>query len=91
MLKKDFINKVRANSGFTNVEIEKFLNAILDTIVECVANDEKVAFKDFGCFEAKNRAEKKCLNPATGKLMDLPAYKTPVFKAGKAFKNRVNK
>lgn len=91
MLKKGFINKVRANSGFTNVEIEKFLEVMLKTIAECVANGEKVAFKDFGYFEVRQRAEKKCVDPSTGKIIIVPAYKTPAFKAGKAFKNAVNK
>ena len=91
MLKRDFINKVRANSGLTNVEIERNLDAILDTIMECVSDGEKVMFKDFGSFEMKTRATKKCKNPITGEIMDIPEHKMPYFKVGKAFKNKVNR
>lgn len=91
MLKKEFINKVKENSEYTNAEIENFIEVFLSTIVECVSAGEKVSFKDFGSFEAKTRAARKCKNPNTGEVIDIPEYNLPVFKAGKSFKNAVNK
>ena len=36
------------------------------------------------------RAERLGRNPATGKTMKFAASNTPIFKAGKAFKDKVN-
>ena len=45
----------------------------------------------FGTFETRNRAARKGRNPQTGAEMKIPASTSPVFKAGKALKDIVNK
>ena len=44
----------------------------------------------FGTFARKHRDARTGRNPATGKEIKIPASNTPVFKAGKAFKDKVN-
>ena len=41
----------------------------------------------FGSFEVKERAAHSGRNPATGETIEIPASKSPVFKAGKTFKD----
>ena len=43
----------------------------------------------FGSFEVKTRAERVGRNPKTKETIQIPASKTPVFKAGKALKDAV--
>ena len=45
----------------------------------------------FGTFSVKHRDARQGRNPATGEAMEFAASNTPVFKAGKAFKEKVNK
>ena len=56
-----------------------------------MANDDKVQLVGFGTFEAKTRAAKTGVNPATGAKIEIKACKVPVFKAGKALKDEINK
>ena len=52
---------------------------------------DKVQLVGFGTFEVRKRAARKGRNPQTGKELKIPASKAPVFKAGKALKDLVNK
>ena len=45
----------------------------------------------FGTFEARARAARTGKNPQTGKPIKIAAATVPAFKAGKAFKDAVNK
>ena len=56
-----------------------------------MAKGDKVALIGFGNFEVRERAARKGKNPLNGKEIDIPACKTPAFKAGKALKDAVNK
>lgn len=67
------------------------INTVIDCITDAVAQGEKVQIVGFGTFEVRERGEKKCKNPRTGEEMITPAKKAPVFKAGKALKDAVNK
>ena len=58
--------------------------------MDAVAAGEKVSIIGFGTFEKKHRDARTGRNPATGKAMQFAASDTPVFKAGKAFKDKVN-
>jgi len=45
----------------------------------------------FGTFEVRERAARKGRNPQTGAEIEIAAAKAPAFKAGKDFKEAVNK
>ena len=45
----------------------------------------------FGSFEVKSRAARTGRNPRTKEVVEIPASKVPVFKAGKALKDAVAK
>ena len=60
-------------------------------ITDSLKNGEKVQLVGFGSFEVKARAERVGRNPLTKETIQIPASKTPVFKAGKALKDAVAK
>ena len=41
----------------------------------------------FGTFEVKERAARTGRNPSTGATIEIPASKTPTFKAGKGLRD----
>ena len=41
----------------------------------------------FGTFEVKERAARTGRNPSTGEAIEIPASKTPTFKAGKGLRD----
>ena len=54
-------------------------------------NGEKVQLVGFGTFETRERAAREGRNPRTKETINIPASTVPVFKAGKEFKEKVNK
>ena len=91
MTKTDLISAVAEKSGLTKKDAEKAVAAVIDSITETLANGEKVQLVGFGTFEIRERAERTGRNPRTKEAMTIPASKAPVFKAGKALKDLINK
>ena len=71
-------------------ELTTILDGIIDTIKVNVANGEKIAIAGFGTFEAVKRAARTGRNPKDGSTIQIPASKSPKFKASKNFKDVVN-
>lgn len=90
MNKGELIAKMAEKSGLTKKDAEKAVNAFFASVEEALVKKDKVQIIGFGTFEVKERAARKGRNPQTGKEIDIPASKNPVFKAGKALKDAVN-
>ena len=56
-----------------------------------MAAGEKVTLTGFGTFETVERSARTGINPATGEKILIPESKAVKFKAGKAFKEAVNR
>ena len=91
MNKTELVALVAEKSGLTKKDAEAAVSATLDVIVDSIAKGEKVQFVGFGTFEQRVRNERTGCNPRTGKTITIPASKVPAFKAGRAFKDAVNK
>lgn len=90
MNKTDLIAAV-VEAGLTKADATKAVNATFDAITAALAEGDKVALVGFGTFAVKERAARTGLNPRTKETIEIPASKTPAFKAGKALKDAVNK
>jgi DNA-binding protein HU-beta len=90
MNKTDLIDAVAQATDLTKKQSEAAINATLDEIVQALAREEKVVLVGFGTFETKKRAARKGRNPSTKEVINIPASKAPVFKAGKGMKDKVN-
>ena len=89
--KAELVSAVAENTDCTQKEIGAVIDALMETITKAVANGEKVTLFGFGTFEAKKRAARVGMNPATGEKINIPARTVPTFSASKAFKEIVNK
>jgi len=89
--KTELVAAVAEKTGLTKKDAEKALAAVVETVKEVVAKEEKVQLIGFGTFEARKRNARTGKNPQTGKAMKIAAATVPAFKAGKAFKEMVNK
>ena len=76
-LKKEFPNLSKS-------EISKAVEAILESIVEAVALDEKVEIRGFGTFSKKFIRPRKFINPKTKKISYLGETATIHFKPSKS-------
>lgn len=91
MNKQGIIERIIEKTGKSYRETEMTVNALLETVKEVVAEGDAVQIVGFGTFDARQRTAREGRNPATGEALFIPAMKVPVFKAGKAFKEAVNK
>ena len=91
MKKTELITAIAEKSGLTKKDAEAALTATLDTIVETVAAGDKIQMTGFGTFEQRQINARMGCDPRTGNKIEIPASKVPAFKAGKEFKNTVNK
>ncbi|MBQ8507046.1 MAG: HU family DNA-binding protein [Clostridia bacterium] len=88
MNKAAMIAKIAEKSALNKKQAEAALNAFEETIIEALKEGEKVQLMGFGTFEIKERAARTGRKPSTGETIEIPAKKSPVFKAGKGFKDQ---
>ena len=91
MNKTELIAEIANKAGLSKKDAEKALNATLDTVADALAAGDKVQLVGFGGFETKKREARMGRNPKTKEAIQIPASCVPVFKAGKALKDKVAK
>ena len=91
MNKSQLIDKIAKDAGLSKKDAEAALKATLGAIEGALVKNDKVVLVGFGTFETKKRAARKGRNPSTKEVINIPASKAPVFKAGKGLKDKVNK
>ena len=91
MNKGELVSAIAGATGFTKVDSEKALNAMVESIEGALKKGDKVQLVGFGTFEVRQRAARKGRNPQTNKPIKIPASRVPRFRAGKVLKDSVNK
>lgn len=90
MNKTELVTLVAQKVGLTNEQANDTLNALVEVITHTLAKrEEKVLIQGFGTFEVRNRQARKGKNPRTGEEIEIPAQKSPTFKAGKLLRDAV--
>jgi len=91
MNKAELIAVVAEKAELSKKDTEKAVNALIEAITEGLKKGEKIQLVGFGGFEVKQRAARMGRNPKTKEQIQIPASSVPVFKAGKAFKDAIDK
>ena len=91
MNKGELVAALAAKTELSKKDSEAALNGLIDVISDTIAKGDKVQLIGFGTFESKDRPARTARNPRTGAEVKIAASKAPVFKAGKALKDKVNK
>lgn len=91
MNKSELVSAISEKTASSKKSAEASLNAIVEIITEELKNNGKVQLVGFGTFETRKRAARKGINPQTKQEIKIPATIAPVFKAGKALKDIINK
>ena len=92
MNKSELVASIAQSSQLTKKDAENALNGFLSAVQEALAKGEKVQLVGFGTFEVRQRKAREGRNPRNPEeVIKIPASKAPVFRAGKALKESVNK
>lgn len=91
MRRELLIEKISEKFGpaFTKADIEKLIDAFLDTILEILIQDKKVELRRFGTFELRKRPGRSAKAPKSGKEYTLADRYVPFFRPSKIFKNEI--
>ncbi len=89
MNKTELVAKVAEQAGIEKKTAEKAVTAVFDVIANALKAGDKVQLMGFGAFEVRERAAHMGRHPGTKEPMEIPASKSPVFKAGKTLRDSV--
>ena len=92
MNKSELITSIAEKAEITKKDAEAALNAFVKSVEGALTEGEKVQLVGFGTFEVRERKARTGRNPRNPEqVIEIPASKAPVFKAGKSLKETVNK
>ncbi len=92
MNKSDLVDALADRAGMTKADASRAIDALFGgngIIAGALRMDSRVQITGFGTFEAKHRKSRTGRNPRTGAAIDIPASKTPGFRAGKGLKDAI--
>ncbi len=89
MNKGDLVDAVARELGVPKVAASRSVEAVINALIEGVAEHDKVAISGFGTFKKKHRKERTGRNPATKEPIHIPAHKTMGFTPSQALKSRM--
>ena len=92
MTKSELIEKIAAkNPNLTVKEIDRIVSVVFDSIIDALAEGERVEFRGFGAFSIRTRSPRTAKNPRTGEKLSVGERNIPHFKAGKQLYELLNK
>lgn len=91
MHKQELVKQVATAADVSQQTAAAVIDAVIHAVTNAMAAGGSVSLVGFGTFSVSERAARQGRNPATGEPMDIPACKTPRFKAGKVLKEAVQR
>ena len=90
LTKKDLINSVYMQIGYSKKISENLLEDLLDTIINNLKKNKKLKIAKFGTFLVRNKKKRIGRNPLTKENKEISDRQVILFKASKEFKNLIN-
>jgi integration host factor subunit alpha len=90
LTKKDLINSVYMQVGFSKNISENLIDDFLVTITENLKNEKKLKLSKFGTFSIRSKKSRMGRNPKTKEQKIISDRDVVLFKASKEFKDLVN-
>ena len=90
LTKKDLINSVYMQIGFSKNITENILGDIIDLILLSLKDNNKVKISKFGTFTVRKKNQRLGRNPKTKEEKTISNRKVVLFKASNSFKNLIN-
>ena len=90
LTKKDLVNSVYMQIGFSKNISENLIDDFLSTITENLKNEKKLKLSKFGTFSIRTKKSRIGRNPKTKEQKIISDRDVVLFKASKEFKDLVN-
>jgi DNA-binding protein HU-beta len=90
MNKTELVEAIAKDSGLTNADARKAVEAFISTVEKSLKKGDEIALTGFGKFSVVKRSARTGRNPQTGETVKIKASKAPKFTAGAGLKTAVN-
>ena len=90
LTKKDLVNLVYMQVGFSKKISESIIEEIFSLIVESLINEKKIKLSKFGTFSLRLKKSRVGRNPKTKEKKIISQRNVILFKASNEFKNLLN-
>ena len=90
LTKKDLVNSVYMQIGFSKKISENLLESILDSLIINLKKNKKIKISKFGTFSLRKKKSRIGRNPLTKEKKIISDRNVVLFKPSKEFKNLVN-
>ena len=90
LTKKEIVNSLYMQIGFTKKISEELLGDILEIIVDNLKKHKKIKISNFGTFSLRSKKSRLGRNPKTKENKLISERKVVLFKPSKSFKEFVN-
>ncbi len=90
LTKKDLVNLVYMQLGFSKQISENLIEDFLATIVLNIKNEKKLKLSKFGTFSVRQKKSRIGRNPKTNESKVISSRNVVLFKPSKEFKEFVN-
>tara|TARA_Y100001970_G_scaffold284654_1_gene402463 strand:- start:253 stop:552 length:300 start_codon:yes stop_codon:yes gene_type:complete len=90
LTKKDIINSIYLQIGFSKNISENLLEDFFEIILENLIKNQKVKIAKFGTFELRKKAKRIGRNPKTKETKIITGRNVVLFKPSKELKNYIN-
>ena len=90
LTKKDIINSIYMQIGFSKAISENLFDDIFDIILKNIINHKRVKISKFGTFELRTKKQRIGRNPKTKQEKIISERNVILFKASKEFKKFIN-
>ena len=88
--KLELVDRIAQIHQIQSATTRKVIQAFLDEVINELAKDNRLEFRDFGVFETKSRAAREAQNPKTLEKVHVPAKRAVKFKMGRLMKQKLN-
>ena len=90
LTKKDIVNSLYMQIGYSKKISENLLEDLLNTIIENLKKNKKLKIAKFGTFSIRSKKKRIGRNPLTKENKEISDRQVVLFKASKEFKNLIN-
>ena len=90
LTKKDLVNSVYMQLGFSKQISENLIEDFFSTIVSNIKNEKKLKLSKFGTFTIRQKKSRIGRNPKTKETKIISSREVVLFKPSKEFKDFVN-
>ena len=90
LTKKDLVNLVYMQLGFSKQISENLIEDFLSTIVTNIKNEKKLKLSKFGTFSIRQKRSRIGRNPKTKETKIISSREVVLFKPSKDFKDFIN-